>query len=145
MSPHQMAASTDLSDAVRHWVHFDNLAENLNKQVMNARALRNEYEMKVLGLLERNGLQNASLRINGASLQRASRFKSADLSWSMLEEQLHTYYKNAGRRDETDDVMGFLQKHRGGKTVEYLKKTSLAPSTSQPALPATNGTPNITK
>ena len=133
-----MAASTDLSDAVRHWVHFDNLAENLNKQVVNARALRNEYEAKVLGLLERNGLQNASLRVNGASLQRATRFKSADLSWSLLEEQLHAYFKSTGRRDETAEMLGFLQKHRGGKTVEYLKKTSMAPST--PALPASAAT-----
>ena len=42
----------DLTDAVRHWVHFDNLAETLNKQVSNARTMRNKFEEAILKLLE---------------------------------------------------------------------------------------------
>jgi hypothetical protein len=127
------SASTELADAVRNWVHFDNLAENLNKQVTNARALRNKHETRVLELLDHGGMQNAVLRVSGATLQRATRYKQNDLSWSMMEEQLHEFYKTVGKPDETQAIMTFMQRNRGGKTVEYLKKTSLNQPTQQSA------------
>ncbi len=133
------ASPDDLSTAVRQWVHFDNLAENLNKQIANVRTLRNEYESKVLELLARQNLQHASLRVNGASLQYATRSKATDLSWSFLEEQLHEYYKTKGTRDDTSDILNFLHRHRNSKTIEYLKKTPLQP-TSAIATTATAGT-----
>lgn len=117
---------TELVDAVRHWVHFDNLAETLTKQVSNARTMRNKFEEAILKLLDSSGLRNAILQINGANLQRQSQFKSTNLSWSFLEEQLHEYYKTKGKPDETATVLEFLQKHRGGKSVDYLKKTLTA-------------------
>lgn len=113
----------ELVDAVRHWVHFDNLAESLNKQVTNARNMRNTYEEKVLKLLEASKMQNAVLQITGASLQRQVRVKQTDLSWGFLEEQLHLYYSTKGKPDETNQILDFLQKHRGSKSVECLKKT----------------------
>ena len=117
---------TELVDAVRHWVHFDNLAETLTKQVSNARTMRNKFEEAILKLLDSSGLKNAILQINGANLQRQSQFKSTNLSWSFLEEQLHEYYKTKGKPDETATVLEFLQKNRGGKSVDYLKKTLTA-------------------
>ena len=124
-----MSNNAELSEAVRSWVHFDNLAESLNKQVANVRNLRNQFETKILEIMDRMGLQNASLKITGAVLQRAQRSKQSDLTWSFLEEQLHEYYKTSGARgDETAKIMAFLQTHRGTKSVEYLKKTSVAPA-----------------
>ena len=114
----------ELVDAVRHWVHFDNLAESLTKQVTNARQMRSNFEEKVLKLLESSGMKNAVLQISGATLQRATRHKSTDLSWGFLEEQLHEYYKFKGKPDETAGVLEFMHRHRGGKQVEYLKKTA---------------------
>lgn len=117
---------TELVDAVRHWVHFDNLAETLTKQVGNARTIRAKFEEAILTMLETSGMKNAVLQINGANLQHQSSFKSTNLSWGFLEEQLHEYYKSKGKTDETVQVMEFLQKHRGGKQVEFLKKTLTA-------------------
>jgi hypothetical protein len=115
------SANKDLIEAVRHYVHFDNLAEALNKQVANARNMRAQYENKILTNLEVSGMKNAVLQINGATLQRASRIQSNPLGWGFLEEHLHSYYKN--RPDETKAILDFLQTHRGAKTTEYLKKT----------------------
>lgn len=129
-------ASNDLADAVRHWVHFDNLAESLNKQITNVRSLRSQYETRVLDLMDAAGLKKANLKITGATLSCATRHKSADLSWTFLEEQLHEYYKMRGSgngRDETKEILAFLHRHRGGRTIEYLKKTSMTQST--PTLP----------
>lgn len=122
-------AADDLATAVRQWVHFDNVAENLNKQIANVRTLRTEYESKVLELLARQNLRNATLRVTGATLQCATKSKSTDLSWTFLEEQLHEYFRTKGTPDQTGDIITFLHRHRGGKTVEYLKKTPI-PSTA---------------
>lgn len=114
---------TELVDAVRHWVHFDNLAESLTKQVTNARTMRSNFEDRILKLLESNGMPNAVLQITGATLQKATRSKSVDLSWTYLESSLHDYYKTKGKPDETAEILEFLQSHRGVKTTDYLKKT----------------------
>ena len=121
-----MAANKDLVEAVRHYVHFDNLAEALNKQVTNARSMRGQYETKILQNLESTGMKNAVLQINGATLQRASKSQSSPLSWGFLEEQLNAYYAAhpvLSRGNETKAILDFLQNHRGSKTTDYLKKT----------------------
>lgn len=120
--PRGGAPQSELVDAVRHWVHFDNLAESLTKQVTNARTMRSQFEDKILKLLEDTGMRNATLQITGATLQRTSSFKATDLSWSFLEKQLHDYYKVHGKTDETGAVLEFMRKNRGGKTVECLEK-----------------------
>lgn len=113
----------ELIEAVRHFVHFDNLVETLNKQVSSARNMRNDFEDKVLKLLDTTGMRSATLQINGATLARATKSKPGDLSWGLIEEQLHLYYKTKGVPDATKEVMEFIQKNRGTKVQEYLKKT----------------------
>jgi len=117
--------NADLIDAVRHWVHFDNLAETLTKQVTNARNMRNTFEEKILKLLEAPGLKNAVLQLNGATLQKQTKFKSSDLTWGFLEEQLKDYYLAKGKQDESKQILEFIHKRRGGKNVDSLKKTIL--------------------
>lgn len=118
----------DLVYAVRHYVHFDNLAETLNKQVTNVRNMRAKFENDILTMLEAQGMKNAVLQISGATLQRQTRYQSTNLSWSFLEEQLHEYYKSKGKPDETAGILDFLQAHRGGRSVDYLKKTTTGAS-----------------
>jgi hypothetical protein len=115
-----------LIDAVRHYVHFDNLAETLTKQVTNARTMRSNYEERILKHLDQNNMKNAILQVNGATLQRSTRSKSTDLSWGFVEEQLHEYYKSRSKPDETKAILEFFQRNRGVKTTEYLKKTTAA-------------------
>ena len=129
--PQQQApqqAQHDLIESVRSWVHFDNLAESLNKQVNNVRNMRSTYEEKILKMLDTTGMRNAVLQITGATLQRQTQVKPVDLSWTLLEEQLHEYYKLNRKPDETVQIVEFIKKHRGTKSSEYLKKTVTADS-----------------
>ena len=119
---------TELVESVRHWVHFDNLAESLNKQVTNTRSMRSKFEEKIMKLLEMQGMKFAVLQIGGATLQRSTRSKSVDLSWGFLEEQLHEYFKFKGKADETPQILEFMHRHRGTKSTDYLKKTPTADS-----------------
>lgn len=116
--------SSDLVDAVRHWVHFDNLAETLQKQVTNVRDKRAEFEAKILTHLELSALRGATLQITGATLQRSTRPKTTDLSWGFLESHLHEYYKTKGRADETAAIVEFLQSKRDTRLIPYIKKTA---------------------
>jgi hypothetical protein len=124
-TPHE-----SLVNAVRHYVHFDNLAETLNKQVSNVRNMRTKFENEIISTLETQGMKNAVLQISGATLQRQTRHQSTNLSWSFLEERLHEYYKSKGKPDETAVILEFIQSHRGGKAVDYLKKTVTTPTTT---------------
>ncbi len=118
----------DLIYAVRHYVHFDNLAETLNKQVANVRNMRAKFENDILTMLDTQGMKNAILQISGATLQRQTRHQSTNLSWTFLEEQLHEYYKSKSKPDETEGILDFIQKHRGSKSIDYLKKTTSVPA-----------------
>ena len=114
----------ELIDAVRHWVHFDNLAETLAKQIANAKSMRATFEEKVLTLLDSSGMKNSILQLNGAILQKQTKFKPSDLTWGFLEEQLMEYWNAKGKPEEAKLFLEFLQKNRGGKTVDCLKKTA---------------------
>jgi hypothetical protein len=116
--------STDLVDSVRHWVHFDNLAESLQKQVTNARTMRTTFEDKILTHLEAGPMKGAVLQITGATLQKATRPKTTDLSWSFLETSLHEYHRAKGKPDETKALLEFLQSKRDTRAIPYLKKTA---------------------
>jgi len=109
----------DLIDAVRNWVHFDNLNLNLAKQIVTARNMKNTFEEKVLKLLGKT----KRLRIQGAILEPASRTNSMPLNWGLLEESLKKYYEHENKPDETEKIISFLKEHRGSKTTTYLKKT----------------------
>lgn len=129
--PAPPAAKTELIDAVRHWVHFDNLVEhhqklvsNHQKLVTNARSMRSTFEDKILTYLDSGPMKGAILQITGATLQKATRPKTTDLSWSFLESNLHDFYKSRGRPDETAALIEFLQSRRDTKQIPYLKKTT---------------------
>ena len=113
----------ELIDAVRHWVHFDNLAETLAKQIVNAKSMRATFEEKVLTLLDSSGMKNSILQLNGAILQKQTKIKPSDLTWGFLEEQLMEYWNAKGKPEEAKLFLEFLQKNRGGKTIDCLKKT----------------------
>ena len=116
-------SQAELVDAVRHWVHFDNLAESLTKQVSNARNMRSNFEDKILNYLDASTTRGSVIQITGATLSRATRPKATDLSWSFLESSLHDFYKSRGKPDETSALIEFLQSRRDIKQIPYLKKT----------------------
>ncbi len=131
----------ELNEAVRHWVHFDNLSETLTKQVTNARNMRAKFEEKVLTILDSMSLKNVALEINGATLTRSSRRESANLSWTLLEKSLHDYYKSKGKPDETDNIIEHIQNSREVKTIDYLKKSTPPTPGSSGAISHTKKTP----
>jgi len=112
-------SNQDLVDAVRNWVHFDNLNAMLSRQLQTARNMRNTFEEKILSLLG----NTKRLRIQGAILEPVTKKNNMPLNWTTLEESLHRYYESTGKKDETDLILNYMKENRGSKMVTFLKKT----------------------
>jgi hypothetical protein len=113
-----MSNTEPLADAVRNWVHFDNLCSMLAKQLVSARNMKKNFEERVLELI--GGTKR--IKIHGAVLEMATRRNSVSLNWTTLEESLHKYYEKNKKTDETDDIINFLQDNRGTKVTTFMKK-----------------------
>lgn len=114
-------SNNELIDAVRNWVHFDNLNAMFSRQIQTARNMRNTFEEKILALLGKT----KRLRIQGAMLEPVTKKNNMPLNWTTLEESLHKYYESTQKKDETDAILAFMKENRGSKMVTFLKKTPL--------------------
>jgi hypothetical protein len=118
---------TQLTTAIRGWVHFDNLAENLHRQTLNARELRAKHEGDALRILHQLRMTGSTIQIADAQLQVSTRREPANLTWSYLEEQVPRWGTHAGISPlQVQSLMRWLQDHREVKEKEYLKKTRSA-------------------
>jgi len=111
-------------DLVRNWVHYDNLSQNLNRQIQNARKVKEEFEVKIMNSLKEYKMENAIIQVAGGKLSIAEEKHSNPLTNSRIEELLHEYYQRTGRKaaDETAEIMKFLKAERGSTTSKKLKK-----------------------
>ncbi len=120
-----MALNTnEFANLVRNWVHYDNLATNLNRQVQNARKLKDEFEQQIIGMLKGNKMEKAVIQIAGGRLLIGEEKHTNPLTITRIEELLHAYYgrKPVGTTDETPEIMKFLRSQRGFETNLRLKK-----------------------
>jgi hypothetical protein len=120
-----MALNTnEFANLVRNWVHYDNLATNLNRQVQNARKLKDEFEQQIIGMLKGSKMEKAVIQIAGGRLLVGEEKHTNPLTITRIEELLHAYYgrKPVGTTDETPEIMKFLRSQRGFETNLRLKK-----------------------
>lgn len=117
--------TNQLGNWVRSYVHYDNLASSLQKQLQNARKVKDEFETKIIQSLQTHKMENAVIQIAGGQLQVADEKHTNSLTLTLLEDLLHNYYKSQGRQgtDETTDIMKYIKNERGSSTSKKLKKT----------------------
>lgn len=133
--------TNELAIWVRNWVHYDNLALGLNRQTLNARHLREDFETKIIDHLRVNHMENAVIQIAGGRLVVNEEKHSQPLTLARIEELLHSYYSSTGAHDESQSIMKFIKKQRGFEVTKKLKKQAggitppLPPPGSMPALP----------
>lgn len=117
--------TNQLGNWVRNYVHYDNLASSLQKQLQNARKVKDDFESKIISSLEASNMSNAVIQIAGGKLTLAEEKHANALTLTRLEELLHNYYKSQGRQatDETTDIMKYIKAERGSDTTKKLKKS----------------------
>jgi hypothetical protein len=112
-----------LQQAVRAWVHFDNLANTFNKQATNARNQKAIHEKEVQDILYAMQQQNAILEVNGAKLQFQRKETKSNLSWSWLQDQLRAWFTSPESRGKgNQELFKFLQDRRSVKISESLER-----------------------
>ncbi len=120
-----MALDTNtLGNWVRTYVHYDNLASSLYKQLQNARKVKEQFENQIIGYLQSNNMEKAVIQITGGRLLVADEKHALPLTLTRIEELLHSYYKSQGREstDETQQIMKYLKAERGHEASKKLKK-----------------------
>ena len=114
-----------MQQAVRAWVHFDNLSSNFSKQATNARTQKQIHEKEIQNILGAMKQQHAVLEVNGARLQFQQKESKSNLSWSWLQDQLRAWFTSPEARNsqsKADDLFKFLQSKRTIKIAETLEK-----------------------
>jgi hypothetical protein len=121
-----MALDTNqLGYMVRNYVHYDNLASGLYKQLQNTRKLKDDFENKIIGYLQSVSMEKAVIQIAGGRLTVGEEKHSSALTLTKIEELLHGYYKSQGREstDETQAIMKYIKAERGAEVTKKLKKS----------------------
>ena len=77
---------------VRYWLHYNNLASSFYKQFGAARKVRDDYEQQVIGLLQKNGMEKATIQIGGGQINVVDKREPNQLSLTKIEDLLHGYY-----------------------------------------------------
>jgi hypothetical protein len=121
----------DVASLIRNYVHYDNLASQFYKQTQNARAVRDDYERRIIEELKKNKMENAIIQIVGGKLKIVEEKHSSPLTFKSLEESLHNYYGTKKKIDETSEVLKFIKGSRTVETSFKLKKINQLPP--QPA------------
>ena len=137
--PAQIQSNTqDLSNSVRNYVHYDNLATSLYRQTVNARKMRDDFEDRILQNLRTNNMENAIIQIAGGRLVVHEERHNQPITLGRMEELLHAYFVSRNMPDDTQNIIKFMKKQRGYEVVKRLKKQSGPPPQPLPPAP-TNG------
>jgi hypothetical protein len=110
---------------IQSWVHYDNLASAHNRQAINARKIRDEYEDHIVNSLKGTLHENMIIQINSGRLQIVDEKHAQPLTYGKLEEILHDYFKHTHSNglDETNSILKFIREKKGYIISKKLKRT----------------------
>lgn len=121
-----------LADNVRGWVHYDNLASSLQKQVVNARNERDKYENNVHQQLKNQQMLNAVIQISGAQLQLQEDKVTSGLTIKALQDSIHSFFRGhpelANPDKLTKELLEHIKQQRTTHTNLRLKKLKAPPA-----------------
>jgi fatty acid-binding protein DegV len=107
------------------------MSSSFYKQFLGAKKIQEEYSQQIINTLSKSNMIKAIMQINGGHISVAEKSVSHPLTMKKLEQLLHEYYKQHGGKDETKDIILFINANRGSTKQQYLKKTNIG---SVPAL-----------
>ena len=100
-----------LSHNVRGWVHYDNLATALQKQITNARKQRDAFEEQIEVLLKQHQMQNAVIQISGGQLQLQEDKVTSGLTMKALLEATQSFFRGHPEIPNPDKLTAELLQH----------------------------------
>ena len=121
---------SELGNQVRHWVHYDKLLVDLNKQAAETRNKRQLHETVIINTLKAANHEKAVLQIVGGRILIAEERQSKPLTFVSLEHMLKEYFKQktSPGKDETQDIIKFIKGNRTLETITKLKRQNTDPA-----------------
>ena len=119
-----MADPGSIGTNVRWWLHYSNMATSFYKQFGSARKIRDDYENKIIGILQQNRMENATIQIGGGNINVVEKKEPNQLSLTKIEDMLHGYFRQRGGKDETMDIMLYIKSNRGYTINKTLKQSN---------------------
>lgn len=115
-----------LAHNVRGWVHYDNMAASLQKQVTNARKQRDAFEDQISILLKQHQIPNAVIQISGGKLQLQEEKSTSSLTMKNLLESAQSFFREHPEIPNPDkmanELMEYIKLQRTTSTSLRLKK-----------------------
>lgn len=113
---------------VRYYLHYSNLAQSFYKQYGAAKKVKDDYEKQIIGTLQQNGMEKATIQIGGGHINVVDKREPNQLSLTKIEDLLHGYFRQRGGRDEASEIMTFIRANRGYTMNKSLKQTGIQPT-----------------
>jgi hypothetical protein len=110
---------SSFGNLVHGWVRSDMAVANYNREAAKMRKERDVYEQQILRTLKDANHEKAVIQITGGKLVVADDKTTQPLTFTSLEEMLHSYFTSSGRRDETKEIVKYIKDNR---TVEHSLK-----------------------
>jgi hypothetical protein len=115
-----------LAHNVRGWVHYDNMATALNKQIINTRKQRDTYEEQIQILLNQHNMPNAVIQISGGKLQLQEEKVTSGLTMKALQESALSFFRGhpeiPNPEKMTSELLQHIKDQRNVTSVLRLKK-----------------------
>lgn len=118
-------ADPGIGTSVRYWLHYNNLASSFYKQYGSAKKVKDDYEKQIIGTLQQNGMEKATIQIGGGQIHVVDKRDPNPLSLTKIEELLHGYFRQRGGRDEAGDIMTYIRGNRGYTMNKSLKQSGI--------------------
>jgi len=122
-----------LAHNVRGWVHYDNMATALQKQITNARKQRDSYEEQIESLLKQHQMPNAVIQISGGQLQLQDEKVTPGLTMKALQDATLSFFKGhpeiPNPEKMSTELLQHIKEQRVATTVLRLKKLKALPPT----------------
>jgi len=123
-----------LAHNIRGWVHYDNMAAALQKQITNARKQRDAFEEQVQLLLKQHQMPNAVIQISGGQLQLQEEKVTSGLTMKALQESAISFFKAHPEIPNPDklviEFLNHIKNQRSVNTNLRLKKLKGGPPES---------------
>ena len=115
-----------LAHNVRGWVHYDNMAAALQKQITNARKQRDAFEEQIQLLLKQHQMPNAVIQISGGQLQLQEEKVTSSLTMKALQDSAISFFRGHPEIPNPDKLviqfLGHIKEQRAVNTNIRLKK-----------------------
>ena len=100
-----------LAHNVRGWVHYDNMAASLQKQIINTRKQRDSFEDQITTLLKQHQIPNAVIQISGGKLQLQEEKSTSSLTMKSLMESAQSFFRGHPEIPNGDKLAAELIEH----------------------------------